>query len=304
MAYGDARANRADIPPKSTSPERDIVSPELLEKIRELVILSDLQALSIDDPYFDSVPVAKKNKDRAYVKATLERIAQSGATNEERVLADIATALEFVFVERINKSGWLGDVLAAHATKVDDLRNGIDIYLKKIGVSMDVTYTRDSKGLTDKVRSIENFLLRRGAFANLEYYKALDSSEEQVTSLKVPKVIVGIMRSKALEVISNYLRGEVGSQDSMTGLVILNQIIMQLRHFGYYSRKLGLNGNKAAEEAVPKYEQSLSQVKALWDAKLVSLRLDKVEDKVKALVNQDPMTQFLRETLDAQLPIE
>lgn len=301
-----------DYPPKEKEP---LVDPEVLKAAERIAEKKESAALSIDDPYFNGrIP----ENDRARHKRDVESLKAKFKTTESpetHGLKVLASALEYVLADRINNGNWLGNHMRAQlTTDYDDFNAGIDMYIENttskepIGVSVDITYSLDQKQLGGKIQEIKNKLLDRGKLAELTYYKPLSENTENTparTSLSVPKVIVGVTRKRASDVITRFALGEKAPPDSLTGLFILNQTKMQLKHFIWYCERVGRE-KPWVMDAVPVYKRALEEQEILWQEKLTELGLEQPQfaDRVKALVNSDPLTQTLQNVLDKELPLE
>ncbi len=289
--------------------EAPIADEKTLRRAMELARERDTASLSIDHPFFANISEQQKREHRKYVAKMNELFAKT-ITSGEMELRTLSKAFEFVISERINRSGWLGEMHAQLTTERDDFYNGIDMYVERdsmpIGLSFDITYTKNKGTLKEKLLDIKSRLLDQGNLAQLEYYLPLDKEkrEEFETSdghpLALPKVIIGVTREEMITAVNRYYENRDSKPDATNGLIMLFQVRYQLRHFLQYCQKEAKRYPRI-EKTIPYYQRTLEEIEKVWTEKVTSLKL--TEDVATNFVTKDPFTKNLIELLDETLPI-
>jgi|CXWL01.1.fsa_nt_gi hypothetical protein len=299
--------------------EDSFLSPEELAVI-ERVADGEPRRLSIDDPYFEeTIPLAERKKYQAHIDslettwAEKEKNLGPGAY-EAKKLSD---AIEKTMVARVNE-GVLGPNIRAQLTgKVDDIA-GTDLYFEDIenpepvGVSADITFGRDAINLQGKLLDIKTKLLDGGRFVNLTHYKPLgpqDPTRGGTIRLKIPKVILGLSRERAVRAVKEFGAGQPVRPESLMGLFMLYQTRLQLNHFIEYcevhgTKKGGYTG-KAMLEAVATYRKVLIQQDRLWQEQLKTLGIASLSaEKIQVLLDKDEFSTDLKKALHKVMPLE
>lgn len=249
MSYEDSFLNRLD---RSRKTERRLETPKvpvrepLSEADRSLVASlagrKDAESLSMDDSFFQEM---KNSQQLKRDKAEVERLEKHFRNDDESLLA---SAFEYAISRRINgPSKWLGAHMSSQLTApYDDYVNKVDLYLedtqaeapRPIGLSMDVTFSRDGKTIEGKLQDLKSKLLDGGRLARLDYHKPLQTETSAGTGpvISLPKVIVGIERKRALDALRTFHADEQTgreseSRDIATGLTLLYQMTEQLRAY-------------------------------------------------------------------------
>ncbi len=265
------------------------------------------EALAIADPYFNSrVSQEVRDKDMQYVQWAQNRFKDSA---REKELASVAGAFEYVVYKRINETGWLGDSMCAQlTTPYDDYHQGIDLYAERadapagnpLGLSIDLTFSTHERDIQTKIAQIKDFQLDRGNLAHLRYYRPIQEAareSEHVPEVRLPKVIIGVNRNRALDSIKRYADNRPEERDVGTGLIMLYQMERQLSIYARYSRALyktkKLDGLLAAAD---RYESTYKEIRALTDEKLASMQISR--EIMTTLALQDPVTQLIVAELD------
>lgn len=310
MSIEDGKSNGASGErPESApgSPERSLRWTE----VEEMARMRRDEAVSPDHAFFNSFPKKKRDEMDAYVAqrrdTNAKRDRESKLQGRERVLAD---AFEWVVGRRINEFDWFGKGMRAKGTsEYDDYRNGIDMYLEKdgkpIGLAFDLTYSMNQADLAAKLSNIKNFQLDQGEPARLDHYLPLDEKKlaavEQSDNYPIglPKVIVGVTRDQMLNTITSYKLDKETNRGTLTGLVLLYQVKLQLAHFHRYCLVVGRKNPKVWSQ-VKMYERALGEINAAWEERKQELNLD--EAKLLAFVQGNEFTQSLARLLDGLLP--
>ena len=262
-------------------PERRTGSGETREDYRALIEAfakkRDEEALSMDDPYF------RTHKDKWDRRTQTEKMRKQEERFEKPGTEEqLASAFEYVVAERLNgPSKWLGPHMRAQlTTKYDDYVNKTDLYLEDVrskegnpvGLSVDVTFSRRENVLEAKLEDLKSKLLDGGRLGQLSYYKPLgDDQGTGITSVALPRVIVGIERARALDSLARLaeaqaLMSEDKERDLKTGLTILYQIAEQLKAYRWYSEtKIDAKERPHVAAAIERYGRALADITAVLD---------------------------------------
>lgn len=284
--------------------------------------------LDMSDPYFDKL-IPKNDRDRHLreVRRNEEMFAsdweKNGVEGEDE-MSLLSEGLEAALTARINE-GYLGEEWKAQrTTKYDDQKKRVDVYIENVqnpepvGLQVDITFSEDIKNLSGKLTDIKDLLLDGGRFVGLEYYKPIGTSDTPPAvrpSIKVPRVLVGTTRERALKTVERFAKGEVVQDDAVIGLFMINQIKIQLEHFVSYCTETGnalLRASHVTDrgkgrqilDSVPVYQRALDIQNDLLQKKLQQLGIANLpKERIEVLLETDIFSSNLKKALKAVLPI-
>lgn len=176
------------------------------------------------------------------VSADKREVGKLRKTFEVDEAKKLATVLESLVIEHVNRSDWLGRNAEAKPTApYDDYINGIDSLIilknddvleKYMGLVMDITFAKDDKTLTGKFNTVRGEVVR-GRLGTIKYFQSPNSKGEMT---HIPKVIIGVER-KTVEALGK-LKAEGRDREISRHPVqfqILEEMEMQLRALAKYA---------------------------------------------------------------------
>lgn len=308
-----AAEKRAEIEWMRARKEHLLPSAKWLAKLRKQSLLS------VQDPFFKGMDRKKKAGHLQFVAdekirhASESMLLEKGGKSrkkqwleEQKIFSD---AFEYVIMKRINESGWFGNMRAQLASEYDDFKHGVDMYVERDGkplaLTFDVTFTSDRGGLAEKLAPIKR-MLEHGTLSQLQYYVPLDAERRAAVGssdgypIALPKLIIGVTRDEMFTAIERYVESGDTKKDIPTGLIMLYQSILQLRHFIRYIEYIRDN-KKDAPHTLPVYKRALSDLESVWAERLAGPpKLN--EATTEQFVRNDPFTGNLLAILEQMMP--
>lgn len=170
-------------------------------------------------------------------------------SDEDAVHKKWASVLEAIFYQHAEQSNWLGD--NAHtilASEVDDIANGIDVAVRLndserafpyLGMGIDVTYS--AMKTEEKVKRIFDEI-DNGQLGKMRYFMDPEFDQFRGELSKIPHLVVGVERNHIIELSRQWLGGEKKAlAENPIQLVILREIMKQLKLFRRYAKNIGKN---------------------------------------------------------------
>lgn len=168
---------------------------------------------------------------------------------ETAVHKQYADVFEAVFYQHAELSNWLGDDTHTILTsEYDDIKNGIDVLVRLnnsprafpyVGMGIDVTFGRMS--VEGKIaRLFKEIEKEKEELGTVRYFMDPDYAPFKGELHNMPHIVVGVERRRVIELAGQWLRGEKRAlEENPIQLVILNQVIDQLKTFRDYASSLG-----------------------------------------------------------------
>jgi hypothetical protein len=257
-----------------------VITQQDIERAGRFELLGKEMRLDINDSYFDGVAKSQKIKDEDFV--TRKELQFRSDDPKKKEAMAIGGALEYLVAKRISDGMWFGQGLKAQlASRFDDIRNGIDMYIEHIGnddetsdepvgINIDAT-----TGITDplgrgselegKLLDYKLNYLDHGKRPQLSYYRPLSEktrkkyiAENRERAVLLPKLVIGISKERTLQALENFEKNPK-DPDLSTAFIVIFQIERQLEAYAEYSRQRGTITNSSSKLNVAReYEKALS----------------------------------------------
>ncbi len=228
------------------------------------------------------------DRDEAAVRDFQEKFKNQDSPQEAEA-KELATILEAVIHEQINKNGWLGlQAKAIRTSDFDDIINGVDsvVEFKKPGIStthlalgVDVTYKSNLNKKFERIKKeIDN-----GELATVKYLKTPDFRGEK---RNIPRLVLAVDGQSCNSLARTWYQNSQNAQglkNNPIRLQILTEMIMQLKAFSRYAEKKGMG------LLMEKYNESLAILKP------ISLEAQKLTANYKHDVSDNSLKEMEEE---------
>lgn len=213
---------------------------EAVTKAREIKEKDAIKTKPFEDPNVYGLEAVLR--DNEFVQSMKEKFAP-----EDEAHKKYADVFEAIFYKQAEMSNWLGENIHTILTSpFDDIKNGIDVIIRLneslrpfpyVGMGIDVTFGRTNiKKKLDRV--FEE--IKDGKLGTMRYFMDPDYAPFKGSLSGIPHIIVGVERRHVVELAGQWLRGEKQKLgDNPIQLVILEQIMAQLKAFRDYAESLG-----------------------------------------------------------------
>ncbi|MGK2848459.1 MAG: hypothetical protein ACSLEX_00065 [Minisyncoccota bacterium] len=201
-----------------------------------------------------------------------------------------ADVLEGLLYEHIEQSDWFGGTASTIKTSLyDDYVNGVDLIvefeepsraLSHMGLAIDVTFSAIS--LRKKFDMIHREIVN-GTLTEVKYFES-ERSQHKGLYQKLPRVVVGIERSRIIELATLWLDPKRKKEFAVHPVqkIILEEIALQLTHFQAFAE----TSNVKARALTPIFARELSVIKNILAEKRGMPSGDSKNDRVFTAIKQ------------------
>ncbi|MEK7180717.1 MAG: hypothetical protein AAB738_00050 [Patescibacteria group bacterium] len=224
------------------NPERRILENLAIEqayKKADKVLTRDAIHPDEFEDLYGAQNISQDNDYVAKMKAKFKE--QEGA--EEATAKKLATILEAIIFENAELSEWFGpNASTIKTSEFDDIKNGVDSVVEfeesktsasHLALAMDATFSSETGGKFHRIKEE----IESGELTKVKYFQSDHMSIRGELS-KIPRVVVGVNAETVKALSETWLENPSSLKDHPIQFQILEEILMQLRVFKDYAKKI------------------------------------------------------------------